>query len=112
MAKLKVGDKVVNIRYGRFGDKATYKFSEVVRVTKTQAILANELRLVNEPKTKFSSNEVEFSVYGGDYERWELLTPKIQQEFEQEQERRIIENWFCSKKFTDEEKKMIYEQFK
>ena len=46
------------------------------------------------------------------YKRWYLQTDEILVTVKDEIERQKIEQWFCDKKFTDEEKRIIYLKFK
>jgi hypothetical protein len=111
MEKLKVGDKVYNISKNRWSDITYYNLSEVVRLTKTQAVLENGTKLINELVTDYNREKC-FSEYGDRYNKWYIQTPEILEKAKAEKEKQIVRNWFENRKFTDEEKKKIYLQFK
>lgn len=106
MEKLKVGDKVYSIR-SHFG-YTTYRFSEVERLTKTQAILESGDRLKNEPNKSRNNDEIEFKEIGADYSYWGLTTDEVMATYIKQQEEIKIKRWFNSHKFTQEEKETIY----
>jgi len=62
MEKLKVGDKVYHERYHTYGDNVTYIVETVERLTNTQAILSNGVRLINAPYEH--NSVVMYSQYG------------------------------------------------
>lgn len=108
MEKLKVGDRVVNVNSSTWGTH--YNFSEVEKLTPTQAVLKNGVRLVNEPKRFYYNDEsYSFSEKGNKWKRWELETPEILADYKLQQENITIKTWFRDHKFTPEEKKTIYE---
>jgi hypothetical protein len=110
MITLKVGDKVVFEVSTRWSRDVGYKFSEVVRTTKTQAILSNGARLkIN--SSRYGKNNVFYEV-GDYYYSWQLSTPEIVEKAKVEQKRKQVEIWFDTYKFTDEQKAAIYEMFK
>ena len=111
MITLKVGDKVVLEKKARFGRNISYDFAEVVRVTKTQAILSNDTRLRISSRRNWSHQEV-FDEIGSHYDPWELSTPEIVEKAKIEQNRRKVEKWFSNHNFTDQQKAVIYEMFK
>jgi len=104
MEKLKVGDKVCQKYKSRFGKNFNYRFSTVVRLTKTQAVLDNGKKLVNEAGKDFVE-------VGNRFSSWEITTPEILHVWEKEKQRQAIVNWFDSQEFTDEQKKQVYELF-
>ncbi|MFT4833151.1 MAG: hypothetical protein ACI815_002815, partial [Psychroserpens sp.] len=63
MKQLEIGDKVYNIHRDGFYDFQRYTFSEVVRLTKILAVLENGVRLMNQPKTSWISEDICYSVY-------------------------------------------------
>jgi hypothetical protein len=115
MEKLKVGDKVCLVQRRKFGSGTSYSFSEVERLTNTQAVLKNGIKLVNEPKTTGfafnNENAVCYSVYGDSWTKWQLTTPGIIQLAKDENKRIKISNWFSEQKFTDEQKEIIFDLF-
>jgi hypothetical protein len=113
MEQLKVGDKVCLVKIQRIGVGTSYSFSEVERLTKKMAVLKNGTKLINEPKTKYSNNNIpKFSEYGDSWTFWQRTTPEILEACKKEQQRNKISNWFNNRKFTDEEKAIIYNTFK
>lgn len=109
MESLKVGDKLYQKQYKSWGRGITYNFATVERLTRTQAILSNGVRLIN--NGKMSCGERGYSVYGDIWSMWHIETEEILLEFELEQERKKIDSWFSNRKFSDEEKKIIYMKF-
>lgn len=113
MEKLKVGDKVCLVQNQRFGSGTNYYFAEVERLTKTMAVLSNGKKLINEPKIRaYNGGIVEFSEYGDSWTCWQITTNEILEAGKKERERIKISNWFSNRKFTDEEKTIIYNKFK
>lgn len=105
MENLKVGDKVYNIN-NKWG-KAIYNISTVIRVTKTLAILENGIRI------KINSNyRNEFEQYGNPYIEWQISTDEIMEKIKNIQSQKAINKWFNENIFTDDQKKVIYHQFK
>jgi hypothetical protein len=111
MEKLKVGDKVYNVSKHRWSDNIRYNLSEVVRLTKTQAVLENGTKLINEVTTDWNRDDC-FAEYGDKYNKWYFQTPEILEKAKKEKEKQIIRNWFGKRNFTDEEKRIIYLKFK
>jgi len=113
MEKLKIGDKLyikVNRRLSNFVD---YKFAEVVRLTKTQAILSNGTKLINEPTSNWHDEEKKFfSEYGDKYSKWTFQDEKIIDEANKERKKIKIHVWFRDKFFTELEKEQIYNLLK
>jgi hypothetical protein len=113
MEQLKVGDKVCLVQNQRFGSGTNYYFSEVERLTKTIAVLANGKKLINEPKIRhYNGNIPEFPEYGDSWTCWKITTPEILEAGKAEHQRVKIANWLHNRKFTDEEKAIIYNKFK
>jgi hypothetical protein len=113
MEQLKVGDKVCLVQNQRFGTGINFYFSEVERLTKTMAVLTNGKKLINEPKTRhYNKNIYDFYEYGDKWICWQRTTPEILEAYKKEQQRVKISNWLHNRKFTDEEKAIIYNTFK
>ncbi len=112
MEKLKVGDKLYNVRQNGFVDFARYSFSEVVKLTKTLAILKNGVRLINQPKISYIMSDVGFSVYRNKGTHWHVVTLKAIRDAQLENEKIAIHDWFETKEFSLAEKQLIYHQFK
>ena len=112
MEKLKVGDKLYNVKQNGFSDFARYSFSEVVRLTKTLAILKNGVRLFNQPVTSYIIEDVGYSVSRNKGTHWHLVTLKAIRNAQLENEKIAAYDWFETKEFTLEEKQLIYLQFK
>jgi len=109
MEKLKVGDVVVRIQPYRLSNFTEYRIGTVERLTPTLAVLSNGDKLVNQLR---SSGEQEFMVKGNPYsKRYQLLTPEIHEQAKIENKRIKAHNWFEIRKFTQEEKEMIYDHF-
>ena len=112
MEKLKVGDKLYFTSKQRWGMRINYRFETVERLTKTQAVLSDGTKLINEPTTDWARKKVCYSEYGNRYDKWYFQTEEILLEAKKEKERQSIESWFESRKFSDEEKKIVYLKFK
>jgi hypothetical protein len=112
MQPLKVGDKVYSKRYDRWGNNVYYHFAVVKRLTKTQAILSGEIRLINTPEVDSYSKIVCYPVYGDTWVKWSIQTPEILEEAKLERERQSIIRWFNDRKFSEEEKRIIHTTFK
>jgi hypothetical protein len=108
MEKLKIGDKVFNKKSSRYSAFTDYSFGEVVRLTKTQAILNNGIKLINEPTTDWNSKDICFCLYGDRYTKWFFQNEEIIKEANKEILRKKIHYWFIDKKFTDQEKEQVY----
>ena len=111
MEKLKIGDKVYIAETSRWSSRVNYILDEVVRLTKTQAALSSGRKIINEPTTDWYKKDC-FLEYGERCNKWYLQTDEILVTVKAERERQDIEQWFVSKKFTDEEKKIIYLKLK
>lgn len=112
MNKLKIGDKLYNKEYSRWTNSTYYKFASVERITKTQAILSDGTKLINEPTKSHYENIVGYCVYGDRYKKWSIETEDIIIEAKIERERQDIIKWFANRKFSDEDKRIIYNKFK
>ncbi|TMM53754.1 pyruvate kinase [Maribacter algarum] len=112
MRELEVGDKVYNVKQDGFGDFARYSFSEVVKLTKTLAILKNGVRLYNQPRASYIIEDVGYCVSRQKGVHWHLLSLKAIRKAQIENEKIAAYDWFESKEFTLKEKMYIYEQFK
>jgi len=112
MEMLKIGDKVCLVQSQRYGDGTNYCFSEVERLTKTMAVLANGKRLINKAQISHYNNRVpEFPEYGDSWTRWQIETPEILEEHKKSLCEKKALDWFNGKKFTKEEKILIYNLF-
>lgn len=108
--KLKVGDKVHTIEYDN------YKFTEVERVTATQAILKNGTRLKNEPvNTSFSweSDKYSYCVIGGydRYAKYSLTTDADIEAHKKKMYEKQAITWFKTRDFDKHEIIKVYELF-
>ena len=109
MEKLKVGDKIYNKKNDRYSTFVDYKICEVIRLTKTQAILSNGDKIINEPIADYSKKDlVCFSEYGDRWTKWYFLTNEIITEVNLENRRKKIYCWFRDKKFTEQEMEQVY----
>lgn len=112
MEKLKVGDEVYTTYSRRYSPEITgYELKKVVRLTKTRAVLESGIQIVNEPIKRHNNSDV-FFIQHGNRIHWRLSTDEVRKESERLYRKRKISYWFLSKKFTDEEKELIYNQFK
>lgn len=111
MEKLKTGDKVYIAESSKWSRRVNYILDEVVRVTKTQAVLSKGRKIINKPTIDWDKKYC-FAEYGERYNKWYLQTDEILVTVKAERERQTIEQWFDTKKFTDEEKRIIYMQLK
>lgn len=75
MEKLKKGDKVYHERYHTYGDNVTYIVETVERLTNTQAILSNGVRLINAPYEH--NSVVMYSQYGEKNNKWHISTDNL-----------------------------------
>ncbi len=112
MEKLKIGDKIYIAETSRWSKRINYVLDEVVRLTKTQAVLSKGRKIINEPTTERNNKETYFSEYGDRYRKWFLQTEEVLIKVKAERERQFVEQWFSNKKFTDEEQRLIYVKFK
>ena len=111
---LNEGDEVVCITHSTLSskNKTYYKFDKVVRVTKTTAILESG-KILNRNGIRDWKMVVIFGVRGKKYEAsYTHCTPEIKSASKIEKERQLIDAWFKDYKFSDKEKKTIYELIK
>lgn len=112
MRKLEIGDKVYNAKQNGFADFIRYSFSEVVALTKTLAVLKNGVKLFNEPRISYITEDVGYSVSRQKGLHWHLVSLESIRKAQIENEKIAAHDWFVSKEFSLEEKKLIYRQFK
>jgi|TARA_R110000782_G_scaffold15773_1_gene45826 hypothetical protein len=112
MEDLKVGDKLYNVSQNGFGDFYRYSFSEVVRLTKTLAILDNGVRLRNKPVKSLINDEIGYSLATNRWVYWHIVSDEILRRAEKENEVIAIHDWFRDRSFNFLEKTMIYNLFK
>lgn len=112
MELLKVGDKVYNTKQDGFDDFVRYSFSEVIEVTKTLAILKNGVRLYNQPKISYITEDIGYSVTRQKGVHWHLVSLQAIRNAQIENAKIEAYDWFEAKKFTLKEKLLIYEKFK
>ena len=108
--KLEVGDKLVAVKCYPYGGTKDFRYDEVERVTKTLAITKQGCKIkIMGSMDRFDKvikwGNTPFSYHEPD---WQLVAPEILEEEKQYKELRKIQRWFDNKKFTDEEKKQIY----
>lgn len=111
MEELKVGDKLYNVGQNGFGDFFRYSFSEVVRLTKTLAVLDNGERLKNKPVKSLITGEIGYALASNRWVYWHILTKEIQDLAEEENQKITIHDWFKDRHFNMEDKRMIYHYF-
>ncbi len=112
MRKLEIGDKVYSAKQNGFADFIRYSFSEVVSLTKTLAVLKNGIKLYNEPRISYITEEVGYSVSRKRGKHWHLVSLEAIRKAQIENEKIAAYDWFEEKEFSLEEKKFIYKQFK
>ncbi len=112
MEKLKVGDKVYNTKQNGFADFVRYSFSEVVALTKTLAILKNGVRLINQPKNSYITEDIGYSVSRSKGTHWHLVSLEAIRKAQIENEKIAAHDWFNEQDFTNEDKLEIYRFFK
>lgn len=105
MEKLKIGDKVCLVRNDRWTG-TSYYFDEVVRLTKTQAVLNSGKRLINTPTIQYGI--VKYPDYSDRWDKWQITTPEIIEVAQKLNHDRKIYNWFRDYKFSQSEKETIY----
>ncbi len=111
MEKLKVGDKLYNVHQDGFADFARYSFSEVVKLTKTLAILKNGVRLFNQPKISYIMSDIGYSVSRDKGKHWHLVSLRAIRDAQVENQKIAAHDWFENKEFSIEEKQLIYKLF-
>lgn len=112
MEDLKVGDKLYNVSQNGFGDFFRYSFSEVVRLTKTLAVLDNGARLRNTPVKSLINGDIGFALASNRWVYWHIVSAEIQQLAQDESEKIAIDDWFKDRIFSMPEKRIIYNLFK
>jgi hypothetical protein len=112
MRTLKVGDKLYNVKQDGFGDFARYSFSEVVKLTKTLAILKNGVRLFNQPRPSYIIEDIGYCVSRSKGVHWHLVSLDAIRNAQIENEKIAAYDWFETKEFSLKEKQFIYRQFK
>jgi hypothetical protein len=112
MELLKIGDKLYNKKHQQWGNNVYYQFSTVERLTKTQAVLSCGTKLVNEPKFDNYIKTIGYPTYGDSWNKWHIQTPEILEEAKLEKERQTIVRWFDNRKFSEEDKRIVYTKFK
>ncbi len=111
MEKLKIGDKVYNTAQNGFDDFVRYSFSEVVDLTITLAVLKNGVKLINQPKLSYITEDVGYSVSRKKGVHWHLVSLSAIRKAQLENEKIKAHDWFESKDFSIEEKQMLYKMF-
>jgi len=109
--KLEVGDKIVSVVSIRWTNFIDYNFDEVERLTSTQAITKNGIRLKNEGRLSWADNKtIKFKEHksGYDADNYQLVTDKILQDYNVEKHKQKVSNWFDKQKFTFEQKELIF----
>ncbi|CAM3371659.1 pyruvate kinase [Zobellia roscoffensis] len=112
MEELKVGDKLYNTKQEGFNDFVRYSFSEVVKLTKTLAVLRNGVKLINRPKISYITESIGYSVNRQKGVHWHLVSLEAIRNAQIENEKIAAHDWFENKEFTLQEKQWIYRQFK
>ena len=111
MQKLKVGNKLCLVTWNRWGNNTYYKFATVERLTKTQAVLSDGTKLVNEPSKYYGDKGPVFRQYGDNYTKWQFETPELREQAQKEDTRQKKNTWFSNRKFTEAERHAIYDLF-
>ncbi|SIS75075.1 hypothetical protein SAMN05421766_103816 [Zobellia uliginosa] len=112
MRQLKVGDKLYNTKQEGFNDFVRYSFSEVVRLTKTLAVLRNGVKLINQPRISYITEDIGYSVNRQKGVHWHLVSLEAIRKAQIENEKIAAFEWFENKKFSLQEKQWIYKQFR
>ncbi|WP_289039419.1 pyruvate kinase [uncultured Zobellia sp.] len=112
MEELKVGDKLYNTKQEGFNDFVRYSFSEVVKLTKTLAVLRNGVKLINRPKISYITENIGYSVNRQKGVHWHLVSIEAIRKAQIENEKIAAHDWFENKEFSLKEKQWIYRQFK
>ncbi len=110
MRQLQIGDKMYNVKQQGFDDFMRFRFSEVVELTKTLAVLKNGVKVINQPKTSFVE-EIGYSVNRDRNTHWHLMTVEVIRKAQLENKKIAIHDWFEEKQFTFEDKRAIYNAF-
>ncbi len=112
MKELEIGDKMFNVQQDGFEDFARYSFSEVVRLTKTLAILKNGVKLVNQPKPSYIISDIGYSVSRNKSTHWHHVSLKAIRNAQVENAKIAAYDWFATKEFSLEEKIELHKLFK
>jgi hypothetical protein len=107
---LQVGDKVYQDLSNRHNE-GVYRFYEVVKVTPKFAILNDGKKVIREGVSKNGKPDV-FRVYGDRSVLFELVTDDVLTKYAKYQELEKAYYWFFNRKFSKDEKLMIYNYFK
>lgn len=112
MEKLKIGDKLYNAKQDGFSDFVRYSFSEVVALTKTLAVLKNGVKLINQPKESYITEDIGYSVNRKKGVHWHLVSLEAIRKAQMENEKIEAHEWFQNKEFTLKEKVWIHRRLK
>jgi hypothetical protein len=109
MDKLKIGDKVYNIENRRFEELNTYyKIETVVKLTPTQAVLSNGVRLINEGFFNGKvDNGIKFNIFGK-RGYWILVNEENIPMLNKNIKEQTAYHWFQTHKFTIADMLKIY----
>lgn len=106
--KLEVGDEVYRERTS-ISNVLNYEILKVMKVTKTTAILNNNIKLQRESHNSFSNTKRWSVIPHRTYTSYELLTEEIRAKIAESKILYTKLSWFNNKQFTDEEKIQIYD---
>lgn len=106
--KLKIGDKVFKHVNSRWHGES-YEFGFVERLTKTQAVLDSEVRIINEPLS-YKDGPVKYSEYGDTWSKWAISNPEVEAKAARIDELNKINQWFSRHNFTQLQKELIYNE--
>lgn len=73
--------------------------------------MENGVRLTNQPKTSWISEDICYSVFRDYWTYWHLTSEKAIKDAKEEEEKIAAYDWFESKVFSLKEKQIIYRQF-
>lgn len=107
MRKLIVGDKLY--REYTLSSNVNFEFATVEKITKTQAVLSNGVRLINEPKKDYYTEETIYQVFGDRWESYSFQNDEVVKRAEQERYKQKVNRWLREEKLTQEEKILVYE---
>jgi hypothetical protein len=111
MELLKIGDKLYSKIKSSWNNDVYYHFATVERLTKTQAVLSDGTKLINKPEMDYHSKTMGYCVWGDTWTKWHFETPAILEEAKKEKTRQAIISWFDNRKFTEEDKFVIFYTF-